>query len=92
MLQENLGRQLTFDEAAGHLGWADPQQLGRCMQQAQAARETLYTRNLGLAHKLAYMYYTYSDRGVGYGDLIQVCIPDISVGSDVSVAHRCSTY
>ena len=79
-MQENLGRQLTFDEAAGHLGWADAQQLGRCLQQAQAARETLYNRNLGLAHKLAYMFYTYSDRAVGYGDLIQVGTHDISVG------------
>ena len=75
--QERLGKQLSSAEAAGHLGWADPEQLGRCMQQGRAAQDTLYQRNLGLAHKLAYMYYSYSDRAVAYGDLIQVCAPDI---------------
>lgn len=42
------------------------------MQQGRAAREILYQRNLGLAYRLAYTYYSCSDRAVAYGDITQV--------------------
>ena len=42
------------------------------MEQGRAAQQMLYHRNLGLAHKLAYMYYSCSDKAVAYPDLIQV--------------------
>ena len=66
-------RGLSLPEAAQLPGWPNAQQMGAILEQGRAARATLYERNLGLAHKGAYSYYTHSDRSVPYPDLVQVC-------------------
>ena len=66
------GRGLSLPEAAQLPNWPSAQQMGVVLEQGRAARATLYERNLGLAHKGAYSYYTHSDRSVPYPDLVQV--------------------
>ena len=67
------GRGLSLPEAAQLPGWLSAHEMGIVLEQGRAARATLYERNLGLAHKGAYSYYTHSDRSVPYPDLVQVC-------------------
>ena len=67
------GRGLSLPEAAQLPGWPSAQEMGVILEQGRAARATLYERNLGLAHRGAYSYYTHSDRSVPYPDLVQVC-------------------
>ena len=67
------GRGLSLPEAAQLPTWPSAQQMGVILEQGRSARATLYERNLGLAHKGAYSYYTHSDRSVPYPDLVQVC-------------------
>ena len=70
------GRGLSLPEAAQLPGWPSAREIGSILEQGRAARATLYERNLGLAHKGAYSYYTHSDRSVPYPDLVQVCCAD----------------
>ncbi len=71
-MQEREGRSLTPAEAAGQLGWADAQELHSCLEQGQAARCTLYQRNMGLVFKQARGYFTCSGKAVPYEDIFQV--------------------
>ena len=71
-MQEREGRSLTLAEAAEQLGWADAQELGRCLEQGQAARYTLYQRNLGLVFRQATGFFKYLGKAVPYEDLFQV--------------------
>lgn len=71
-MQEREGRSLTLAEAVGQLGWADAQELGRCLEQGQAARYTLYHRNIGLVFQQAMGLYKCFGKAVPYEDLFQV--------------------